>query len=65
MQTAMFCRAAFCDGNIIGFAYDNLGRLVSRTPQTNQISPYDYQVVYDYNLWDSRPTLPDQVMALS
>jgi RHS repeat-associated protein len=38
------------DGNIIGFAYDNLGRLVSRTPQTNQISPYDYQVVYDYNL---------------
>lgn len=38
------------DGNTIGLSYDNLGRLTSRTPQTNLSYPYDYQVNYSYNL---------------
>jgi YD repeat-containing protein len=38
------------DGNTIGLTYDNLGRLTSRTVQTNPSYPYDYPVSYSYNL---------------
>lgn len=38
------------DGSTLGFAYDNLGRLTTRTPGGTLVYPYDYPVNYSYNL---------------
>lgn len=38
------------DGNTITFGYDDLGRLSSRTPGGALTYPYDYPVLYSYNL---------------
>jgi RHS repeat-associated protein len=38
------------DGSTLAFAYDALGRVVSRTPGGTLSYPYDYPVTYSYNL---------------
>ena len=41
------------DGNTMTFAYDNLGRVTSRTPGGTASSSNDYPVGYSYNLVDA------------